>query len=165
MTSKDNPILFSPEDGLDKGKEVSDPKYTPFIQLILSKTSSQNQKIAQEKIEAVQIQIQKMMLDVETGTLKLIVSIILWYQFMQIKNIIKISEVFSQDDKDPTKVKEMRTNFESNFKSASPAKIQKEIEKSEDYSDEESERNFSAIYDSDSRPINKGNYCRFRLAS
>lgn len=76
VTSKDNPVLFSPEDGLDKGGALSDINYTPFIQIKLSQTSNKNQKISQQIIDAFQVKIQRMKLEVETGTLKIIVSIL-----------------------------------------------------------------------------------------
>lgn len=98
MISKENPILFSPEDPLDKGKELSDPLYTPFIQLKLSQSSNRYHKTSQRKIDAFQLKIQAMKLDVETGTLKSILT-----------NVTKIAEVFAKDETEQRAVQPLNT--------------------------------------------------------
>lgn len=118
MISKENPILFAPEDPLDKGKELSDPLYTPFIQLKLSQSSNQYQKTSQRKIDAFQLKIQAMKLDVETGTLKSILT-----------NVTKITEVFAKDETEQRAVQPLNTqhkieidNMSAKKRSKNPAK-------------------------------------------
>ena len=55
---------------LDKEKILNETdEYTPFIQLKLSYSSNQSANVSRKKIDALQVMIQKMKAEVETGTL------------------------------------------------------------------------------------------------
>lgn len=84
MLSEENPIIFSPENALDKGMKVTikdleydkkrvDKSYTPFIQVKFSISNTANNQLTQTKIDAIQVKIQTILLEVETGTLSVIV--------------------------------------------------------------------------------------------
>jgi hypothetical protein len=86
MLSEENPIIFSPENALDKGRKVTmqdleysgkkkDEGYTPFIQVKFSISNTANNLLTQTKIDAIQVKIQTILLEVETGTLSVIVSL------------------------------------------------------------------------------------------
>ena len=74
MVSLENPILFSPIEVLDKAKIFTDEEYTPFIQIKLSYSNNQKFNVSRKKIDALQVMIQKMKAEVETGTLNIILS-------------------------------------------------------------------------------------------
>lgn len=74
MVSLENPILFSPIEVLDKDSIFSNPEYTPFIQIKLSYSNNQKLKVSRKRIDALQVMIQKMKAEVETGTLNIILS-------------------------------------------------------------------------------------------
>ena len=74
MVSLENPILFTPETVLDKEKILNDPEHTPFIQIKLSYSSNQSGNVIRRRIDANQIMIQAMKVEVETGTLNLIMN-------------------------------------------------------------------------------------------
>lgn len=93
MVSKDNPTIFSPEDG-DKTRILTDPDFTPFIQVKVSQTSNMHVDSVQKRIDAFQIKLQQMKIEAETGTISIVM-----------KNVTKIMEVFSKDKaKDPNKL-------------------------------------------------------------
>lgn len=74
MVSLENPILFSPVEILNKDSIFSDEEYTPFVQIKLSYSNSQKRKVSRKRIDALQVMIQKMKAEVETGTLNVILS-------------------------------------------------------------------------------------------
>lgn len=74
VISKENPIIFSPESALDKHSHLTAAEFTPFIQAKISQTSKFMDKSVQRTVEALQLQIQTIMLEVETGTLMVIVT-------------------------------------------------------------------------------------------
>lgn len=69
MMSLDSPIVFTSEEGLSLNKE------TPFIQIKVSKSSNEQKQQSNVKIDAIQLKIQTMMLEVDTGIISAIVSI------------------------------------------------------------------------------------------
>jgi hypothetical protein len=73
MVSLENPILFSPMEILDKDQIVTNPEYTPFVQIKVSYSNNQSSKVSRKKIDAFQVMIQKMKVEVETGTLNTII--------------------------------------------------------------------------------------------
>lgn len=77
VISDENPIIFTPEDGFDKNRDLTDPNFTPFIQMLLELSTNIHDKNNQSmKIEACQMEIQEMRLEVETGTMMIIVNFI-----------------------------------------------------------------------------------------
>jgi hypothetical protein len=80
MVSLDNPILFSPDMVLDKEKILTDLEHTPFVQIKLSRSSNISARVTRKKIDAFQVMIQAMKVQVETGTLNLIISTVMEIQ-------------------------------------------------------------------------------------
>ena len=76
MVSMENPILFTPMEILDKNRILVDKEYTPFIQIKISSSNNQSIKVSRKKVDAIQIMIQKMKMEIETGTLNVILSTI-----------------------------------------------------------------------------------------
>ena len=76
MVSMENPILFTPMEILDKDKILIDEEYTPFIQVKVSSTNNKSSKVSRKKVDALQIMIQKMKMEIETGTLNVILGTI-----------------------------------------------------------------------------------------
>ncbi|CAI2359786.1 unnamed protein product [Moneuplotes crassus] len=74
MVTTENSILFSPEEILDKEKILNDEEYTPFVQIKISYTNNESSKVSRKKIDALQVMIQKMKLEVETGALNVIIN-------------------------------------------------------------------------------------------
>lgn len=74
MVSLENPILFSPDEVLDKARILSDPEYTPFVQMKVSYSNNKSANVSRKKIDAFQVMIQEMKVEVETGTLNIIIN-------------------------------------------------------------------------------------------
>lgn len=87
MVSLENPILFSPMEVLDKDKILNDPEYTPFVQIKVSYSNNQTAKVSRKKIDAFQVMIQKMKVELETGTLNVIIN-----------TVSEISAVFGEQE-------------------------------------------------------------------
>lgn len=86
MVSKENAIIFAPVESLDRYTIENDPDYTPFIQLKISYASNEFSAMSRTKIEALQLVIQAMKVEVETGTIKII-----------LHNVNEVSEVFKEN--------------------------------------------------------------------
>ena len=60
MVSLENPILFGPEEILDKDKILNEESYTPFVQMKISYSNNQSANVSRKKIDGLQVMIQKM---------------------------------------------------------------------------------------------------------
>jgi hypothetical protein len=74
MVSLENPILFSPMEVLDKDKILDDEEYTPFVQIKVSYSNNLTAKVSRKKIDAFQVMIQKMKVELETGSINVIIN-------------------------------------------------------------------------------------------
>lgn len=99
MVSLENPILFSPQETLDKKTILENEDYTPFVQIKVSFSSNESANVSRKKIDAFQVMIQKMKAEVETGTLNVIIG-----------TVTDITNVFGEEDTDYLSAQTLQKN-------------------------------------------------------
>lgn len=106
MTSIENPLLLSPYEVIDKKKIYEDKDYVPFIQVAATFSTSEYGIVSKKKFDALQLMIQKFKIEIETGTVMIIVN-----------NITEIADLFtdSKTEYASAQAKKIKENNQRSF--------------------------------------------------